>query len=285
MLSTFGPHADRIRSALPSGLNAVVYDEDNVGMAVLDAVGRRERAERFYGLALVDDLRVSICNQVANELNVAPGDFAARGTRIGALGRGELVVNGEPVRNFWDPNKASERFTKVNNVQGLCDEVLFRSYFEYATYARHPRSNAGRFRVIKLADGVPAFERQPDKRPSVLVWTGRRHGAIATLALMGLEAFDGDVAYVGDAPLPQIRARFVPRDSSALTDALRSSGCIVCADPADPADAVAFAQRSVPVVAPLTSGAYEFARGVVSWDAGDAISLPAAVGSALAQTA
>jgi hypothetical protein len=285
MLSTFGQHADRIRGALPPGLSAVVYDEDNVGMAVLEAVGRRERAERFYALALVDDLRVSICNQVANELNVAPGDFAARQARVAALGRGELVVNGEPVLNFWDPKKASERFTKVNNVQGLCDEVLFRSYFEYNAYARHPRSNAGRFRVIKLADGVPPFERQTAERSSVLVWTGRRYTAVATLALMGLEAFDGNVAYVGDAPLPQIRARFIPRDPSALADALRSSGCIVCADPADPADAVAFAQRNVPVVAPLTSGAYEFVRGIVSWDAGDAISLPAAVTAALARRA
>jgi hypothetical protein len=134
-----------------------------------------------------------------------------------------------------------------------------------------------------LADTVPTFERRSAAASSVVVWAGRRDAHEAALALLGLERFDGSVAYVAGEPLPNVRARFIARDNAAVADALGTAGCIVCIDSADPSDAVAFVRRGIPVVAPLTCGAYEFVDGIVSWDAGDGSALPAAVGAALAK--
>ena len=139
-------------------------------------------------------------------------------------------------------------------------------------------------RRIAIPAVMPDFESRNAGGPSVLVWTGRRDTALATIALMGLESFDGDVAYVGDAPLPNVVGRFVPRGDAAIAEALRSAGCIVCVDPADPADAAAVARKNVPIVAPLTSRAHEVAEGIVVWDAADAAALPRAVAAALART-
>jgi hypothetical protein len=58
---------------------------------------------------------------------------------------------------------------------------------------------------------------------------------------------------------------------------------VVCIDPADPADAVALARAGVPVVAPLTSAAYESGEAIFSWDAADATALPGLVAAACAR--
>lgn len=287
MLSTFGHHAERIRVDLPPDLSAIVYEDDdfNLGRAVLEAVARRERGERFYGLALVDDVRIAACNRVASEINRAFSDPTQRRECLAELARGELPVNGSPVKMMWDPAQTTARFVKVRFVLGLCDEVLFRSFYACSAYLKEAFYISSRSRRLTIPHVVPDFEADAAGRPSVLIWTGRRDASIATLALMGLDEFAGDVAYVGEAPLPNVRGRFVPREGGAVEKALGNAGCVVCVDPADPADAAAFSHRNMPVVAPLTSGAHEVVERVVVWDAADACALSGAVSSALGREA
>jgi glycosyltransferase involved in cell wall biosynthesis len=117
------------------------------------------------------------------------------------------------------------------------------------------------------------------------VWTGRRPAADATLALIGLEEFRGDVSYVAGAPLPHVRGRWIAPDDPAVIDALAVAGCVICIDPSDPSDAVAFARRDLPVVAPVTSAAYEFVDGIVSWDAANGTTVSIAAAFAMGRVA
>jgi hypothetical protein len=282
MISTFGPEAERLRGALLPELHAIVFDENTIAAATAEALARRERGERFYGFALLDDLRVQSCNQVAVAINHSVQGAEIRARAVRELGLGTLGINNKPAAALWDPATVSTRLIKANFVLALSDELLVRSFFEYRAYAGLPHFNSHGFRRVRLAATLPAFEPQRRDSLSVLVWTGRRKPADATLALLGLEAFRGEVSYVAGAPIPNVPARFLARDDPGTPAALAEAGCIVCIDPADPADAVAFAQRGVPVVAPLTCAAYEFADGVVSWDAADGASLSEAVASARA---
>ena len=90
-----------------------------------------------------------------------------------------------------------------------------------------------------------------------------------------------EAAYVADAPVPNLRARFIDRADPALGTELALAACIVCTDASDPSDAVAFARAGAAVVAPLTSGAIESAGSVVTWDAGHIGTLARAVATAI----
>jgi hypothetical protein len=282
MSAFFGKRAERLRGALPPGVEALVFDEDRVAEAAREAVRRRERGERFYGLALLDEPRVRACNSVAVALNASLHDAGQRQAAFAALAQGVLGVNGGPVSQLWDAARAAHSLTTVNYALSLCDEVLVRSFLEYRRYTQLRHFNGRGFRRLLLAATLPEVEPAGAAGETVLVWTGRRDPADATIALAGLDAWTGGVAYAGDVPVPNVRARFLGRDEGAVRAALAASSCVVCVDPADPADAVALARRGVPVVATLTSGAYEFSEAVVSWDAADAGSLPGAVAAALA---
>jgi Glycosyl transferase family 2 len=272
MISVFGPRAERIRDALPPELDAVVFDESGVGHAARDAAERRARGERFSGMALFDGERVKMNATFAAELNRGVTDPERRYYSVMMYGRGQSL-GGETLPDFfageYDAIQAA-----AQSVLAHADELLVRSFAEYAALCVRSEFYRSRpFRRIALAHTVPAFDHEPAKAPSVVVWTGRRDTADATFALIALEEFRGEVAYVGDEPIAGVAARFIARNDPSLPEALGVAGCVVCIDPADPADAVAFARRGMPVVAPVTCGAYEFAEGVLPWDMADGAQL------------
>ncbi len=283
MISVFGPRAEAIRHALPGDLHAIVFDENNVSEAAREALGRRERGERFYGLPLVDDLRVQSANEIARELLRLFPDAVTRFEAARMLGRGTLEVNGEPAANRWDEKKATQLLTKTNYVLGLCDELLVRTFFEYRKFAERRNFFGRAFRRLQLPASVPPFVRATPRRSSVVVWTGRRPVDDAATALIGLAAHAGTVVYVGERKVAEAGAGFIPRDGVEVAEELAHAACVVCIDPADPADAVALARAGVPVVAPLTSAAYESGEAIFSWDAADATALPGLVAAACAR--
>jgi GT2 family glycosyltransferase len=63
-----------------------------------------------------------------------------------------------------------------------------------------------------------------------------------------------------------LAARFVTPADPLVDDALATASCIVCADPADPGAAVAFAAVGYGIAAPMTSGAHEFISGAIPYE-------------------
>jgi hypothetical protein len=272
--SFFGPLAEAVAGRLPAGLHAIVDDETGVTGAYREAVRRRERGERFYLLLLADDRRVTVCNKFVNALNVQYTNGDDRQVLADQLSKGLLKINGEVVANHW---LGAHPFGQAaRELAGLCDELLVRSYSEYErllTFGCFPKQ----FRRILLKPNVPAMEPHPALTPCVVVWPGSRPASDLTLALIGLEQFRGKVIYVAKEQLPNVRGQFVAFGAPNMQAALESASCIVCVDAGDPSDAVELAKRGKSVVAAATSGAHEFAVGVVPWDAGSAMDLATCV--------
>jgi hypothetical protein len=98
--------------------------------------------------------------------------------------------------------------------------------------------------------------------------------------------FLGEITFVTNdgAALPGYSGRFM-RIGRDLPEILARACCVLCVDPDDPGAAVAFARHGVGVVAPITAGAHEFVRDVVTFDIAKFRSILAAVQIALAQPA
>lgn len=281
VITAHGPKASAIAAALPHDIvEAVIFDDTGVADALADAQCRRKRGEFFHAFPAFDNSAVKSHVAFAAGLNASVADREERFYTAQMYGRG-FTLNGERRPDTWSHEYAA-LLAAAQDVLTLADVILVRSHFAFAELCKHSTFFHGRrSRRVLLENTVPAYERRIPELPSVVLWTGRRAVTDATPALIGLEEFIGDVAYVGSSPIPNVSGRFIARDDASLSDALAVAGCVVCVDPEDPADAVAFARRGVPVVTPISCAAYEFVDGVVSWDMADASSLSVSVNYAL----
>lgn len=271
MISAYGARANYYALTL-GDINAVISDSTHVPEAYLEAVLRRERGERFYGMVLADDPRVGYAYQFVDQILGQIPDFDSRRGFMEQLTEGTAVVNGVPVAQQWNEDIALRRIG--SEFFALSDAMLVRSWTEYARLAtwftsgiKRPVRSAERILGTSL---VPVVKRVRPERPGVVIWAPHRVGAEMAMHLHGLAEFVGDVTcVVGGGPFagPRTNATVVLPNDPRVNDALSRASVILCAEPSDPADAVAFARLGYGVVAPFTSGAHEFATDIVPWDA------------------
>lgn len=289
MISAFGARAERY-ARLIGDLDAIVADPDHVGDAYLEAVRRREAGETFYGLMLTEDSRIAFGYRHTAEILSHFSDFDRRRAVLDRLAGGSLPVNSRRADEIWRPEEAFEQI--LVEWYGLCDAILVRSFAEYAhivgIFARHPVRRPLRpvQRVLARVD-VPVVSRVRPEMPALVVWAPLRPAIETALICHGLLEFHGEVTVVsaGGALPAYARATFVPPGDPRVDEALARSAVVICAEPNDPADAVAFARLGYGVIAPITSGAVEFAGDVVPWDAIDARFLFTNVAVAMARPA
>jgi hypothetical protein len=290
MITAYGDRARAFAQRL-GDLEAIVTDADNVGHAYREAVRRREAGESFYGLTLIDDRRVAFGYAYGNQILAQASDYDVRRAVAQRLTAGELPINGQRVDTIWGPNAGFEAVTV--EFLWLCDALLVRSFAEYerlaAMFARHPNPRPLHpVERILTAGNVPVVERERPERPGIVVWAPGRAAVECALALHGLAEVHGDIVCVsagGPPPAWPGNARLLTAGDPAVRDALARSSAVVCIDPSDPADAVAFARAGFGVVAPFSSGAHEFASDIVPWDALDAAFLFTAAAIAIARPA
>jgi len=289
MISAFGPGAERY-ARLIGDMDAIVADPERLGDAYIEAVRRREAGETFYGLMLADDPRISFGYRHTAEILSQLADFDRRRVVLDQLAGGSLPVNSRRADEMWRADVAFEHI--LVEWYGLCDAILVRSFAEYARiveiFARHAIRRPLRpvQRILARVD-VPVVPRVRPEVPSLVVWAPLRPAIETALICHGLLEFHGEVTVVsaGGAPPAHARATFVVPGDPRVDDALARSAVVICVEPNDPADAVAFARLGYGVVAPMTSGAHEFAGDVVPCDVLDAKFLFVSVSVALARPA
>jgi hypothetical protein len=289
LISAFGPQAIRYARGL-GDLDAVIAEVGNLGQGYVEAVKRLESGRPFYCMLLLDDPRVAFGNAYGEQILSQIPDYDRRRIVLEQLALGALPVNGPRVDTVWHFDPVMQGM--ASEFLGLGDAVLVRSYGEIPRLQRWcantipPRSMYRTVRILAEAS-VPIVERIRPEHPAVVVWAPHRPASDCALALHGLLEFHGDVICVSSgAPFPtHARATFLEPGGPAVAAALSRAPAIVCVDPADPSEAVAFARRGYGVVAPLTSGAYEFAPEIVTWDAIDARRLFTAVAVAVTRPA
>jgi hypothetical protein len=284
VIDAFGPLAERYAQGL-GDIDLVVSDIKGVGDAYFGAVRRLESGIPFYCMLLADDPRVEFGYRYGEQILAQLPNDESRNMAIEQLVQGSLPVNGMRADAVWQLDRSMEGM--AIEFLALADTVLVRSYAEVArlqrwcvsTYPPRPLPPVER---ILAAATVPAVERVPSAEAGVVVWAPHRPALECALHLRGLAGFQGEVTCVSTGgPLPShSAANFLRAGDAGVDAALSRAAVIVCSDPTDPSEAIAFARLGYGIVAPLTSGTHEFASNVVAWDALDPRLLLAAVAAA-----
>jgi hypothetical protein len=274
VITAFGPKAAAYAERL-GDLDAIVADPDVVGSAFEEAAQRRGRGESFSGLICVDDPRVVFGYSYAEEIFKQLPDFDARRYVVDQLVSGAMSINNKRADEVWPLEPALEHL--FVEFLSLCDGLLVRSWEEFARvstwFARDPvRRLLPPVERILASANVPAVEHLRPEVPGIVIWAPNRPAVECALHLHGLAEVHGDLTCVSSGgPSPsKTAATFLAPGDPGVAAALSRAAAVICTDPSDPSDAVAFAQMGFGVVAPITSGAHEFARGIVAWDAMDA---------------
>ena len=279
MIDAFGDMANLYAPGL-GDIDAVITTPAELPKAYLTALRRRERGEVIYGMILGEDPRVMLAYNSAESIIRQVPDIDLRRRALDGLAAGTLIVDNRPAGEIWSDSSMHHAQTEFFRITGA---MLVRSYAEYATFAQRGGLFTRPVERVLVEPALPAFARVVPDVPSVVIWAPRRNVKFAMLAIAGLWDFPGDVTFiVGDANGDHFGKRVVLPSDPAAAAALERAGCVVTLEPNDPGEAVAFARQGYGVVAPMTSGAYEFVPEVVSWDAASSMLLHHAVVKALA---
>jgi Glycosyl transferase family 2 len=281
VISAFGAAAERYARGL-GDLDAVVTEPDAIVHAYLEAAARRARGESFYAMVLADDPRVSLAYSAAQSIFTQFADVDLRAHAFETLAKGAVSVGDRPAAEIWN----TPLQLVVAEFYRLGSAMLVRSHTEFSKFLEQSRGFARPVERVLVVPELPHFERRLPDVPTVVVWGPRRIAAHLVLHLAGLFEFVGDVWCVaGDVSGAPAGAKIGLPGDPRTAETLGRAACVVCVEPNDPGDAVAFARQGYGVVAPLTSGAHEFAPEVVIWDAANATTLHKAVVKALARPA
>ena len=289
MISAYGERAAYFAGLLGS-LDAIVVEFDLIADAYLEAVRYREQGRRFYGLVLWDDARVRFSTTVGHELLAQATDYDHRRVLADQLTRGMLNINGRVCSDYWraDPDKENV----ASEFLALADVMLVRSWYEYGKmrdwFGRGTLRPAQRVERILGTATVPIVDRVRPRSPGVVVWAPTRDVRELALVIHGLEEVRADITIVtGSGPIPAYGsyATFAQRNDPRVLDALSRASVVVCPEPSDAADAVAFARLGYGVAATITSGAQEFCSDIVTWDLVHTVGLPSAIAAAMTQPA
>jgi hypothetical protein len=282
MINAFGAEAERYAQGL-GDLEAVVTVPERIADAYLEALRRRERGERFYGMILADDPRVLLAYNASLSILDQFADIDRRAQAFEMLARGAVQIGGRPAAEVWAEAPLQ---TVLTEFYRLASAMLVRSYGEFAKIAERAGFYARPVERVLVEPALPPFERVIAERPTVVIWAPYRTRIQLALHVFALSEFVGDVCCVtADGAAVPGGITTLRRDDPRVAQFLGRAGCVVCVEPNDPGDAVAFARHGLGIVAPLTAGAHEFAPEVVVWDAANAMTLYQAVARALARPA
>ncbi len=286
MISAFGPAAERYAAGLHAA-NAIVTDESSLGTAFLEAVRRRERGEAYYGMILFEDRRSIVNYDIARGLITATPDPERCDVLLQQLRRGTFVVNGTSLEELWADPVVLLQVAREFSI--LADAMLVRSFAEYVRLANlfieRPPSSFERVLVEPALPAVaPPFA---PARPGIVIWAPYRNADLLGLHAFTLANIHGEVTCVaaGGALPGGLGIPVLTREDARTAEVLARATCVVCVEPNDPGDAVAFARRGYGVVAPITSGAHEYVASAQIWDGTSVELLHAAVVAAIGRPA
>jgi len=289
MIVPFGLQAARYARGL-GDLDAIVAEVDEIGAAYMEAVRWRTAGRPFYIMLLMDDPRIAFGYHHSEAILAPIADYDVRRLMSDQLALGALPVNGKRIDTLWSLDPVVENI--VLEFLSLADSLLVRSYAEIErindAFSRgFPRRTVPPIVRILAESTVPIIERERPERPGVVVWAPHRRALDTTLHMHGLAEFHGELTCVSaGGPLPsRSPATFLAPDDPGVAPALARAAAVVCIDPSDPSDAVAFARQGYGIVAPLSCGAHEFASDVLTLDALNARFLHTAVAVAMTRPA
>ena len=267
MITAYGKRAEDYALGL-GDVEAIVCEPATMAAAYIEAVARREQGSPFYGMVLFDEPRSHAILHTTHQLLPQIAELDAKPAIVNSFAGGMLPMGpGKFSRDLWSTVDQPLKDV-VTEFALLCDAMLVRSNTEYGRLLALCTKRRPRFETVIVEPVLPQAERRLPVRPGVVVWAPGRPSQYIAYHALALIEFRGDVTCLTSdgAVLPDSTARFVMPNDPYVREALETATCVVCVEPEDPGAAVAFARRGYGIVAPLTSGAHEFVRDVVTFD-------------------
>jgi GT2 family glycosyltransferase len=249
-----------------------------------EAVRRRALGQAFYGMVLYEEPRINTIYGFAAAALSQIQEFDQRNVALEQLAAGTIVLGTRKASEVWSPDTLMTQ--AIGELFALSSAVLVRSCTEWmrlSAFCQRPRP----FEVAVLEPVLPPIERRPPERPSIVIWAPNRIAEYAAWHVFALSEFFGDVTCVA-APsvVPAgLKARYMLSGDPLLPEVLATANAIVCVEPEDPGAAIAFARRGYGVIAPLSSGAHEFVRGVTTYEGSNLRELQVAASVAIGRPA
>jgi hypothetical protein len=166
MINAFGDEAERFALGLGS-LEAVITTPERIVDAYMEAARRRERGERFYGMILADDARVTLAYNASLSILDQFADIDRRFQAFEMLAKGTVQIAGRPAAEVWAEAPLQFVLTEFSR---LASAMLVRSYGEFAKIAERAGSYARPVERVFVEPPLPQFARVIADRPSVVVW-------------------------------------------------------------------------------------------------------------------
>jgi glycosyltransferase involved in cell wall biosynthesis len=222
--------------------------------AIAQLLERRRHGLRADLALDVEEPRVALLRTVAEQFLDAPSPDE-RAARFDMLAAGQLAVNGQPQNTVEDGWYGPAATIAYQHACAIADRVVLRSVIE--------RERCRRLfgeRPAREAIGVPDDDRVPapplhgvPRGEHIALWTADVAPPLVAVAR----------ALLWDVRAPVRPVDDTTPDAAAL---LASARVIVALDPDDPAAALALARYGVPLCAPWTSGAAEYADELAGYE-------------------
>jgi hypothetical protein len=274
---TFGSRASIRPRCLQRGLDVIVSDATGAARALAAAIDGRAMGRTFFSAVVCDDRRALASIDAGAELAAAHSPDERRLV----LERLEAEQNAlsEGLHGYAEPwtdavAKTLRDFVKAG------DGLLARSQHELLRVEKRLGVRPSHAATLCGPSRIPWFK--PDRdADAVVIWGPEMLGRELLVLAYALEHLNSPLVLIcrdGQSPGDGIAAI----KPSKAQQALRRAAVLVAADIGSAADAIAFAQRGMPVAAASTSGAAEFLDGVPVFDPWNWRSVLRAVASARA---
>lgn len=284
MISTFGELAKQYALGL-GDIEAIITEPRDLLPAFLEAVARRERGQSFYGMLLLEEQRANVIGAASLAILQQQTGYDERRLMFDYLQAGRVQINGRPSGELFGyvdagmQQLAGEFFT-------MCSAVLVRSHTEYARLVSlmvRPRP----FELAVNEPRLPPIERELPREPGLVVWGPHLPSVELGVLALALSDFHGSVTFVSSdgGPIADLPTSTMTANDPRVIPAIARASAIVATPAADPGFAIAFGRRGYGILAPQTSGAHEYVRGVVTYDPASVRGIRVGAAMAIAQPA
>lgn len=263
MITAFGKRARRWAAGAEVDGKAIAADETAYLEAVVEAVKRRMRGERFGIAMLLDEDPNRFVKAWAAQLISSAKDIDQRRAACTSIAMGSVVVDGK--RQMELGGVSADTIGLGRLLWSLGERAVVISESTYARLATiFGRWHAERD-IPRQGDAeVPVPDAGHGEREHVVIWAGSRNADEIAVISCALEELHVPVyAVCAGGMLPSSIHRCTVAQSRPL---LRNAAAIVDATDDRPGTALALAAFGVPLAVARTSGAQEFIDGAYGYD-------------------
>lgn len=259
----------------------VIAISDELKTARDEVLDARRKGVALAVMPMLDDARTKFSVAAARDVCQQVSDYDHRRFYMELIHSGDLDLGGRRLGDFADDREA---LAPLADIVRLATTVVVRSFTELERIERVVWRVVANVAYWHPPRTLPEFQRTPGN--GIVIWAPDSSGDDLAIAAFALSQYHASVTIVAaGAPPFATNAAHVHPDDPSVPSLLAAASCVLDATISDPGWTVAFAQRGIPVAAPVTSGAREIVAGIGIYDPWSFFSIARAVAATLGRGA